>query len=320
MLRKHMSVEQLSQKIQAEIGKVISGQQQVIEQIVAATFADGHVLLEGVPGLAKTLMVRSLGQVFGMKFGRVQFTPDMMPSDVTGTMVFDVSKNEFQFRPGPLFAGLLLADEINRTPPKTQSALLEAMEERKVTIDGVTHELPAPFLVFATQNPLEYEGTYPLPEAQQDRFLMKVLLRYPEPEQEIDILKLHHSGFHPQNLEERGLQTVTSVEELRSAQIEVTHTTVEDKVFNYIYDIVKTTRDNRDIMVGASPRAGIGLLNISKAIARMRGRDFVIPDDVKEFAPAVLRHRIQLRPESEIEGQTSDDVVKRILESIPVPR
>ena len=315
-----MSVEQLSQKIQAEIGKVISGQQQVIEQIVAATFADGHVLLEGVPGLAKTLMVRSLGQVFGMKFGRVQFTPDMMPSDVTGTMVFDVSKNEFQFRPGPLFAGLLLADEINRTPPKTQSALLEAMEERKVTIDGVTHELPAPFLVFATQNPLEYEGTYPLPEAQQDRFLMKVLLRYPEPEQEIDILKLHHSGFHPQNLEERGLQTVTSVEELRSAQIEVTHTTVEDKVFNYIYDIVKSTRDNRDIMVGASPRAGIGLLNISKAIARMRGRDFVIPDDVKEFAPAVLRHRIQLRPESEIEGQTSDDVVKRILESIPVPR
>ena len=315
-----MSVEQLSQKIQAEIGKVISGQQQVIEQIVAATFADGHVLLEGVPGLAKTLMIRSLGKVFGMKFGRVQFTPDMMPSVVTGTMVFDVSKNEFQFRPGPLFAGLLLADEINRTPPKTQSALLEAMEERKVTIDGITHELPAPFLVFATQNPLEYEGTYPLPEAQQDRFLMKVLLRYPEAEQEINILKLHHSGFHPQNLEERGLQTVASVEELRAAQIEVTHTTVEDKVFNYIYEIVKTTRDNRDIMVGASPRAGIGLLNISKAIARMRGRDFVIPDDVKEFAPAVLRHRIQLRPESEIEGQTSDEVVKRILDSIPVPR
>ncbi|MEI8280870.1 MAG: MoxR family ATPase [Armatimonadota bacterium] len=315
-----MSVEQLSQKIQAEIAKVISGQHQVIEQIVAATFADGHVLLEGVPGLAKTLMVRSLGQVFGMKFGRVQFTPDMMPSDVTGTMVFDVSKNEFQFRPGPLFAGLLLADEINRTPPKTQSALLEAMEERKVTIDGVTHALPSPFLVFATQNPLEYEGTYPLPEAQQDRFLMKVLLRYPEPEQEINILKLHHSGFHPQDLAERGLQTITSVEELRIAQQEVTQTTVEDKIFNYIYEIVKTTRDNRDIMVGASPRAGIGLMNISKAIARMRGRNFVIPDDVKEFAPAVLRHRIQLRPESEIEGQTTDDVIQRILDSISVPR
>ncbi len=315
-----MSVEQLSQKIQTEIAKVISGQHEVIEQIVAATIADGHVLLEGVPGLAKTLMVRSLGKVFGMKFGRVQFTPDMMPSDVTGTMVFDVSKNEFQFRPGPLFAGLLLADEINRTPPKTQSALLEAMEERKVTIDGVTHDLPAPFLVFATQNPLEYEGTYPLPEAQQDRFLMKILLRYPSAENEIDVLKLHHSGFHPQNLEERGLQTVTSVEELRAIQAEVTRTKVEDKIFNYIYEIVKTTRDNRDIMVGASPRAGIGLLNISKAIAQMRGRDFVIPDDVKEFAPAVLRHRIQLRPESEIEGQTSDDVCKRILDSIPVPR
>ena len=320
MLRKNMSVEQLSQKIQTEIAKVISGQQQVIEQIVAATLGDGHVLLEGVPGLAKTLMIRSLGQVFGMKFGRVQFTPDMMPSDVTGTMVFDASKNEFQFRPGPIFAGILLADEINRTPPKTQSALLEAMEERQVTIDGVSHALPSPFLVFATQNPLEYEGTYPLPEAQQDRFLMKVLLRYPPAEQEIDVLKLHHSGFHPQNLEARGLQTVTSVEELRAMQAEVTKTQVEDKVFNYIYEIVRTTRDNRDIMVGASPRAGIGLLNISKAIAQMRGRDFVIPDDVKEFAPAVLRHRIQLRPESEIEGQTPDDTLKRILDSIPVPR
>ena len=315
-----MSVEQLSQRIQTEIAKVISGQHEVIEQIVAATLADGHVLLEGVPGLAKTLMVRTLGKVFGMQFGRIQFTPDMMPSDVTGTMVFDVSKNEFQFRPGPLFAGLLLADEINRTPPKTQSALLEAMEERKVTIDGVSHELPAPFLVFATQNPLEYEGTYPLPEAQQDRFLMKVLLRYPTAEQEIDVLKLHHAGFHPQDLESRGLETVTSVEELRLMQAEVVKTQVEDKVFNYIYEIVRTTRDNRDIMVGASPRAGIGLMNISKAIAQMRGRDFVIPDDVKEFAPAVLRHRIQLRPESEIEGQTTDDVVKRILDSIAVPR
>lgn len=320
MLRRDMSVEQLSQRIHTEIGKVISGQQEVIEQIIAATLADGHVLLEGVPGLAKTLMVRSLGHVFGMKFGRIQFTPDMMPSDVTGTMIFDGGKNEFQFRPGPIFAGLLLADEINRTPPKTQSALLEAMEERRVTIDGVSHALPAPFLVFATQNPIEYEGTYPLPEAQQDRFLMKVILRYPSAEQEIDVLKLHHSGFHPQNLEERGLQTVTSVEELKQYQDQVRQSKVEDKVFNYIYEIVKTTRDNRDIMVGASPRAGIGLLNVSKAIAQIRGRDFVIPDDVKEMAPAVLRHRIQLRPESEIEGLTSDDVLKRVLDSIPVPR
>lgn len=315
-----MSVEQLSQCIYSEMAKVISGQQQVIEQIVAATLADGHVLLEGVPGLAKTLMVRSLGHVFGLKFGRIQFTPDMMPSDVTGTMIFDLGKNEFQFRPGPIFVGLLLADEINRTPPKTQAALLEAMEERKVTIDGVSHPLPSPFLVFATQNPIEYEGTYPLPEAQQDRFLMKVLLRYPAAEQEIDVLKLHHSGFQPQNLEARGVQAVTSLEELRTLQAQVKQTKVEDKVFNYIYEIVKTTRDNRDIMVGASPRAGIGLLNVSKAIAQIRGRDFVIPDDVKEMAPSVLRHRIQLRPESEIEGQTQEDVLKRILDSIPVPR
>lgn len=315
-----MSVEQLSQRIYSEMAKVISGQQQVIEQIVAATLADGHVLLEGVPGLAKTLMVRSLGHVFGLKFGRIQFTPDMMPSDVTGTMIFDLGKNEFQFRPGPIFVGLLLADEINRTPPKTQAALLEAMEERKVTIDGVSHPLPSPFLVFATQNPIEYEGTYPLPEAQQDRFLMKVLLRYPAAEQEIDVLKLHHSGFQPQNLEARGVQAVTSLEELRTLQAQVKQTKVEDKVFNYIYEIVKTTRDNRDIMVGASPRAGIGLLNVSKAIAQIRGRDFVIPDDVKEMAPSVLRHRIQLRPESEIEGQTQEDVLKRILDSIPVPR
>ena len=315
-----MSVEQLSQKVHAEMSKIISGQDQVIEQIIAATLADGHVLLEGVPGLAKTLMVRSLGYVFGMKFGRIQFTPDMMPSDVTGTMVFDTSKNEFQFRPGPLFAGLLLADEINRTPPKTQSALLEAMEERKVTIDGVSHPLPAPFLVFATQNPIEYEGTYPLPEAQQDRFLMKVLLRYTSAENEIEVLKLHHSGFQPQNLEERGLQAVTSVEELQELQVQVKQTKVEEKIFNYIYEIVKTTRDNRDIMVGASPRAGIGLLNVSKAMAQIRGRDFVTPDDVKELAPSVLRHRIQLRPESEIEGQTQDDVLKRILDSIAVPR
>ncbi len=315
-----MSVEQVSQQIQSEMSKIISGQQQVVEQIVAATLADGHVLLEGVPGLAKTLMVRSLGYVLGLSFGRIQFTPDMMPSDVTGTMVFDSSKNEFQFRPGPLFTGLLLADEINRTPPKTQAALLEAMEERRVTIDGTSHPLPEPFLVFATQNPIEYEGTYPLPEAQQDRFLMKVLLRYPSAEQEIDVLKLHHSGFQPQRLEERGLKPVLTVEELRRYQSEVRSTKVEEKVFNYIYEIVKSTRDNRDIMVGASPRAGIALLNVSKAIAQIRGRDFVIPDDVKELASSVLRHRIMLRPESEIEGQTQDDVLKRILDSIAVPR
>ena len=315
-----MSIEASVLKIQAEIGKVISGQHDVIEQVVAAVLANGHVLLEGVPGLGKTLLVRTLGFTLGLKFGRIQFTPDMMPSDVSGTMIFDSNKNEFEFRPGPIFAGLLLADEINRTPPKTQSALLEAMEERKLTVDGVSHPLPAPFLVFATQNPIEYEGTYPLPEAQQDRFLVKVLLKYPSQTDEIEVLKSHHSGFNPQRLEDSHVETVLRPGELAELQKEVINTTVEDKVFDYIYQIIKLTRDNRDIMVGGSPRAGIALLNISKAMAHIRGRNFVTPDDVKDMAPAVLRHRIQLRPESEIEGLTTDDVVKRVLDSVSVPR
>jgi MoxR-like ATPase len=315
-----MSIEQVGIKIRQEIGKVISGQHDVIEQVIAATLADGHVLLEGVPGLGKTLLVRTLGHVFGMSFGRIQFTPDMMPSDVTGTMIFDTRDSEFKFRPGPLFASLILADEINRTPPKTQAALLEAMEERKVTIDGVSHALPKPFIVFATQNPIEYEGTYPLPEAQQDRFLLKVLLNYPTQTEELEVLKTHHHGFSPRNLESQGVNQVTNLEELTLLQAEVKRTQVEDKIFTYIYDIVKTTRDSRDISVGASPRAGIALMNISKAMAQLRGRDFVTPDDVKDMAMAVLRHRILLRPESEIEGQTQSDVVKRILDGIPVPR
>lgn len=315
-----MSIEQSVLQIQREIGKVISGQQLAIEQVIAAALADGHVLLEGVPGLGKTLLVRTLGLVMGLEFGRIQFTPDLMPSDVTGTLIFDNSGSEFKFRPGPIFSGLLLADEINRTPPKTQSSLLEAMEERKITIDGVTHELPKPFLVFATQNPIEYEGTYPLPEAQQDRFLIKVVLRYPAAEEEIDVLRSHHTGFHPQRLAEHGVQQVLAPGKLSELQKEVLKTTVEDKVFSYIYEIVKSTRDNRDVAVGASPRAGIALLNVSKALAQIRGRDFVIPDDVKDLAAPVLRHRIQLRPESEIEGQTTEDVIRRILDSIPVPR
>jgi MoxR-like ATPase len=264
--------------------------------------------------------VRTLGHVFGLEFGRVQFTPDLMPSDVTGTMIYDASSGKFSFRQGPAFVGLLLADEINRTPPKTQAALLEAMEERRVTVDGVAHPLPSPFIVFATQNPIEFEGTYPLPEAQQDRFLLKVLLRYPSPEEEVSVLKTHHAGFSPQNLELAGVQQVISQTELLELQQEVKTATIEDKIFSYIYQIVHATRDNRDVMVGASPRAGIALMNISKAFAFMRGRNFVTPDDVKEIAPAVLRHRVTLRPEAEIEGQTADDVIKRLLDSVAVPR
>lgn len=320
MLKRFMSIEAKVQQIRAEMAKVISGQHDVIDQVIAATLANGHVLLEGVPGLGKTLLVRTLGQVFGLEFGRVQFTPDLMPSDVTGTMIFDASTSKFSFRPGPAFVSLLLADEINRTPPKTQASLLEAMEERKVTIDGVAHDLPAPFIVFATQNPIEFEGTYPLPEAQQDRFLLKVLLNYPTPEEEVNVLKTHHGGFSPQNLGSSGVQKVISQSELLALQAEVKQTTIEDKIFGYIYQIVSATRDNRDVLVGASPRAGIALMNVSKALACMRGRTFVTPDDVKEIAPAILRHRVALRPEAEIEGQTTDDVIKRLLDSISVPR
>jgi MoxR-like ATPase len=315
-----MSIEAKVQSVRSEIGKVISGQHEVIDQIIAATLANGHVLLEGVPGLGKTLLVRTLGHVLGLEFGRVQFTPDLMPSDVTGTMIYDASTGKFTFREGPAFVGLLLADEINRTPPKTQAALLEAMEERRVTVDGTAHPLPSPFIVIATQNPIEFEGTYPLPEAQQDRFLLKVLLRYPTPEEELGVLRIHHSGFTPQNLEAAGVQNVISQTELLDLQNEVKTATIEDKIFSYIYQIVHATRDNRDVMVGASPRAGIALMNISKAFAFMRGRNFVTPDDVKEIAPAVLRHRVSLRPEAEIEGQTADDVIKRLLDSVAVPR
>jgi MoxR-like ATPase len=315
-----MSIEAKVQSVRSEIGKVISGQHEVIDQIIAATLANGHVLLEGVPGLGKTLLVRTLGHVLGLEFGRVQFTPDLMPSDVTGTMIYDASTGKFTFREGPAFVGLLLADEINRTPPKTQAALLEAMEERRVTVDGTAHPLPSPFIVIATQNPIEFEGTYPLPEAQQDRFLLKVLLRYPTPEEELGVLRIHHSGFTPQNLEAAGVHKVISQTELLDLQNEVKTARIEDKIFNYIYQIVHATRDNRDVMVGASPRAGIALMNISKAFAFMRGRNFVTPDDVKEIAPAVLRHRVSLRPEAEIEGQTADDVIKRLLDSVAVPR
>ncbi|HLO99721.1 MAG TPA: MoxR family ATPase [Fimbriimonas sp.] len=314
------SIEQLGRDVHSELSKVISGQSEVTEHILAASLANGHVLLEGVPGLAKTLMVRTLGAILGLDYGRIQFTPDMMPSDVTGTMIYDSQKSEFMFRQGPAFVGLLLADEINRTPPKTQAALLEAMEERKITIDGVSHPLPSPFLVFATQNPIEYEGTYPLPEAQQDRFLIKVVLDYPSSEDEVDILRLHHAGFTPNNLDAVGLRTVLNPEQLAEAQKEVKSTRVEDKIFEYIYGIVKATRTSRDIAIGGSPRAGIALLNVSKSLARLRGRDFVIPDDVKDMALPVLRHRVQLTPESEIEGLTSADVIRQVIATIPVAR
>lgn len=315
-----MSVETIAQNIRAEIGKVISGQDGAIEQTLVAVLANGHVLLEGVPGVAKTLMVRCLAHTLNMQYGRIQFTPDLMPSDVIGTSIFNPKTSEFELRKGPIFVNVLLADEINRTPPKTQAALLESMEERRVTIDGEPHRLPPPFLVFATQNPLDFEGTYPLPEAQLDRFLLKVIIDYPGDKAELQVLRRHHEGFKPQSLEDAGIQAVVSRGELEQMQQDVQQITVEDKVFNYIYEIVKATRNSNDVLVGASPRAGIALLNCSKAIAALRGREFVIPDDVKELALPVLRHRVILRPEAEVEGLNVDRVLTSVINAQVVPR
>jgi MoxR-like ATPase len=315
-----VSVESLSQSIRAEVGKAIAGQEKVVDQALIAILANGHVLLEGVPGVAKTLLVRSLALSLALDYGRVQFTPDLMPSDVIGTSVFDPRTADFKLRKGPIFVNILLADEINRTPPKTQASLLEAMEERRATIDGEPHPLPPPFIVFATQNPIDFEGTYPLPEAQQDRFLLKVLVDYPSEQAEIDVLRRHHQGFKPQRLEESGIRPVITAQQLQEMQDEVVRVTVEDRVFNYIYETVKATRMSNDFLVGASPRAGIALLNCSKAVAAMRGRDFVIPDDVKELALPVLRHRVLLRPEAEIEGLTADRVLTGLIDAQVVPR
>ncbi len=315
-----MSVEAQANAIRMEIGKAIAGQEKTIEQILVAVLANGHVLLEGVPGVAKTLTIRALAKALSLDYGRIQFTPDLMPSDVVGTNVYDSKANEFKLRKGPIFVNVLLADEINRTPPKTQAALLESMEERRVTIDGEPYPLPPPFLVFATQNPIDFEGTYPLPEAQQDRFLMKVVVDYPTPEAEISVLQRHHNGFRPQSLESAGISPVISADDLAQMQAEVAKVTVEDKVFNYIYEMVKATRTSHDLLVGGSPRAGIALLNGSKALAALRGRDFVIPDDVKELALPVLRHRVLLRPEAEVEGYNSDKVLTGIIAAQVVPR
>jgi MoxR-like ATPase len=315
-----MSVSQIADSIKAEVGKAIVGQEKVVEQVLVAVLANGHILLEGVPGVAKTLLVRALARTLDLGYGRVQFTPDLMPSDVIGTTIFDAKTNDFVVRKGPIFVNVLLADEINRTPPKTQSALLEAMEERKVTIDGIGHELPPPFLVFATQNPIDFEGTYPLPEAQQDRFVLKVMVDYPEEAAEVDVLRRHHAGFRPQSLDSAGINAVVSAEQVFQMQAEVSKIAVEDKVFNYIYEIVKATRRANEIMIGGSPRAGIALLNCGKALAALRGREFVIPDDIKELALPVLRHRILLRPEAEVEGLTPDRVLTGLLQTQVVPR
>jgi MoxR-like ATPase len=315
-----MQVRDAVGAVRVEIQKAIAGQDSMIEQLLVAILSDGHVLIEGVPGLAKTLLVRTFARAFDLSYGRVQFTPDLMPSDIMGTTIFDPKTGEFKVRKGPVFTNILLADEINRTPPKTQAALLEAMEERRVTIDGEPHPMPPPFLVFATQNPIDFEGTYPLPEAQLDRFMMKCIVEYPSQDAEREVLRRHHHGFRPQSLESVGVEAVVSAEQLKELQLEVIAQTVEDKVFDYILAIVRATRDAAEIAVGASPRAGIALMNASKSVAAIRGREFVIPDDVKEFALPVLRHRVLLRPEAEIEGLSIDRVLTSVIDAQVVPR
>jgi MoxR-like ATPase len=310
-----------AERIRAEVAKVVVGQEAVVERLLVAALTRGHVLLEGVPGTAKTLITKALAICLRGEFKRVQFTPDLMPSDVIGTTVFDLQSGSFHLRKGPVFTNFLLADEVNRTPPKTQAALLEAMEERQVTIDGTTHVLQDPFVVFATQNPIEYEGTYPLPEAQLDRFLLKVRIDYPSEQEEVRLLGNYHRGFDPHRLDLAGVQPVVEgPDDLAAWQASVQGIVVSDDVLAYIARIVRQTRQLPNAMLGGSPRASIALLLGSKTLAALRGRAYVIPDDIKDLAHDALRHRIILRPEAEIEGITTDAIVDEVLDKVPVPR
>ncbi|UOQ99278.1 MoxR family ATPase [Hymenobacter sp. 5317J-9] len=304
--------------IRAEIGKIIVGQTELLELLLTAVLADGHVLLEGVPGVAKTLMAKLLARTLEVPFSRIQFTPDLMPSDVLGTSVFRQNKSDFEFRPGPIFASVVLIDEINRAPAKTQSALFEVMEERTVTQDGTTYPMTEPFLVLATQNPVEQEGTYRLPEAQLDRFLFKLHVGYPTLAEEVQILTGHHAGLGSTHLE--AVQPILSAADLAALRQQVAQQRVEPNILEYIAKLVGQTRAHKSLYLGASPRASLALLNGAKALAALRGRDFVTPEDVQFLAPSVLRHRIMLTPEREMEGGTPDDVVKQIMQQIEVPR
>ncbi len=305
--------------VRDEVGKVIVGQDGVLSGIVAALLVRGHVLLEGVPGVAKTLLVKTVSAAFDLDFKRVQFTPDLMPSDVLGQVIYD-SGTGFRFREGPAFTNVLLADEINRTPPKTQAALLEAMEERQVSVEGDARMLPEPFVVIATQNPVEYEGTYPLPEAQLDRFLFKLQVGYPDAVQEQEILARHHSGLDPHDPAAAGVRAVAGVADLDAGRAEVDAIAVDPQILAYIVAIARATRESSSLSLGVSPRGASWLLHAAKAWAWLAGRSFVTPDEVKAVARPTLRHRIQVRPELELEGTTPDAVLDGILATVPAPR
>jgi len=312
-------LETAVKKIKAEIGQIVIGQQATIEYILAALLADGHILLEGVPGVAKTLMAKVIAKTIDVDFGRIQFTPDLMPSDVLGTSLYNSKNTEFEFKKGPVFANILLVDEVNRAPAKTQSALFEVMEERQVTVDGVTYPMAEPFLILATQNPVEHEGTYRLPEAQLDRFLFKLNIGYPSATEETEILKGHNERRRLGDAV-NAVVAVISSEQLSALRNIILQVHVEEKLLEYIVKIVGATRSHPSLFLGASPRASVALLNSCKALAALRGRDFITPDDVQELAYPVLRHRIILTPEREMEGAVPDDVIRLILEKAEVPR
>jgi MoxR-like ATPase len=307
-------------RLRGEVGKAVVGQDGTVAGLAIALLCGGHVLLEGPPGVAKTLLVRSFAAALSLDFKRVQFTPDLMPGDVTGSLIYDPRGANFQFREGPVFTNLLLADEINRTPPKTQAAMMEVMEERQVSVDGLARKLPDPFLVAATQNPIEHEGTYPLPEAQLDRFLLKLTVPLPTREEELGVVRNHHLGFNPRDLSAAGLAPVAGIADLAAARAAVSRVTVADGVLGYLVDLCRATRVTPSVELGASPRGATSLLNTAKAWAWLSGRDHVTPDDVKIMARPTLRHRLRLRPEAELEGVTPDAVLDTVLAGVPTPR
>jgi MoxR-like ATPase len=312
-------LSQLATQVRQELSKIIIGQREVVDQLLLVLVCGGHAVIEGVPGLAKTLAVKSLARIVGLGFQRVQCTADLMPADVTGTNVFNLSNSSFSLHKGPIFTDLLLVDEINRTSPRTQAALLEAMEERQVTIDGVRYPLSENFTVLATQNPIEFEGTYPLPEAQLDRFLLKVRVTYPSAQEEIEILAQYEKGFDPRRLNEIALTPLES-SLLPAARKEIESVRVEPTLHSYVVSLVRRTRDWPAISLGASPRAAVGLFFVARALAGMDGRDYLLPDDVKSAALPVLRHRILLKPEADLEGLTSDQVIKQVIAAVEVPK
>ena len=315
-----MELQKVYQDLRHEADKVLVGLEEPFEMLVVALLAGGHVLLEGVPGTAKTLMAKTLAYLVDADFNRVQFTPDLMPSDILGTNVFDLRSGAFHLKKGPIFTSILLGDEINRAPAKTQSALLEAMEERQVNLEGEFHALDEPFMVIATQNPIEYEGTYPLPEAQLDRFMFKVIVPYSDHEEEVEILSRYHQGFDPHDLSTAGIKKVLAGKDFAAVHKQVTSVVVEKGILEYITQITRASRESPDLLLGASARAAIHVLLGAKVFAALQGRNFVTPDDVKMQVAPALRHRMILRPEAEIEGLDADGVVARILSQIEVPR